>query len=326
MHIEMKKHHNSGFSLTELMISLAIGLFLIVGVVLFMHTSTSSYVATAQMNQIQDSGRAAINLISSSLRRAGYKGLYVHPLGDGGIGGTLGASANSATFPSDNTKQYEWMTMMGQSLFSVSGSDGGSAIQSYSAYLKGTDGAKESYLRGDAIIVRNVSAPVSEDDITDGEIYFRGSLNYAAIFYGQEEDQKDNMPSGNKVTTHQLVANAFYVGDSGRKCGDEVIPSLFRVSATGAGVPIKEELIPGIEHLQIRVLLDGSYQDPDDVDLDEWKNVTAARIWVLARANCIDGTYTHTETYSMGDETYTVKDSNFRRQLFSTTVTFRNVL
>jgi hypothetical protein len=51
--------------------------------------------------------------------------------------------------------------------------------------------------------------------------------------------------------------------------------------------------------------------------------VNSVRIWLLARNARAETGYSNTNSYVMGDVTYTVNDS-FRRQLFSAVVQLRN--
>ena len=51
--------------------------------------------------------------------------------------------------------------------------------------------------------------------------------------------------------------------------------------------------------------------------------ILSVRIWLLARNVTPEPGYQNTQTYAMGDQSYTVNDS-FRRQMFTTVVQLRN--
>ena len=55
----------------------------------------------------------------------------------------------------------------------------------------------------------------------------------------------------------------------------------------------------------------------------DWPNVTAVRIWLLARSVTAEPGLANTSTYTMGDQTVTVSDG-FQRQLFPLVVQLRN--
>jgi hypothetical protein len=54
-----------------------------------------------------------------------------------------------------------------------------------------------------------------------------------------------------------------------------------------------------------------------------WKSVDSVRIWLLARSAVTEPGYLNSQTYSMGNQAYTVNDG-FRRQLYTTVVQIRN--
>ncbi len=54
-----------------------------------------------------------------------------------------------------------------------------------------------------------------------------------------------------------------------------------------------------------------------------WDEVNSVRIWLLSRNALAEPGYSNTNTYTMGNQSYTVAD-NFRRQLFTTIVQLRN--
>jgi len=62
----------TGFSLVELMIAMALGLFLIGGVTGVFLSSSKTYRLQDSMSRIQESGRFASNYLAASIREAGY--------------------------------------------------------------------------------------------------------------------------------------------------------------------------------------------------------------------------------------------------------------
>ena len=72
VHWRCLKQH--GFSLTELMVAMALGLVLMGGVMLVFDNTKRAYKYQAGLSQVQEQGRFAISFLSSSLRVAGYPG------------------------------------------------------------------------------------------------------------------------------------------------------------------------------------------------------------------------------------------------------------
>jgi type IV pilus assembly protein PilW len=90
-------------------------------------------------------------------------------------------------------------------------------------------------------------------------------------------------------------------------------------------------LAEGIEHFHVQIGLDTDatrdgvanqfVSDPTEAEVTG--KAVAARIFILARADREDPTFTNNKTYTMGDRTVTVNDKYFRR-MYTTTVILRN--
>jgi type IV pilus assembly protein PilW len=122
-------------------------------------------------------------------------------------------------------------------------------------------------------------------------------------------------------SVRELQAYAYFVGDSGRTCNGALVPSLFRVRLDNNGQPLTEELLPGVDNLQVQYGEGGRYVDADAVA--NWNAVVTARIWLLVRAECAEIGFNDGRTYTMGDQVI-VPNDNFRRQLYSSVVMIRN--
>jgi type IV pilus assembly protein PilW len=122
---------------------------------------------------------------------------------------------------------------------------------------------------------------------------------------------------------HEVFAYAYYVGNSGRTCNGQAVPSLFRVRLDDNAQPVAEELLPGVADFQVQYGIAGQYVDADAVAATDWDDVVTARIWLLVRSECPETGYADTATYNLGDQAYTRND-NFRRQLYSSVVMLRN--
>ena len=72
MKIATKKLTQSGFSLIELMIAMALGSFIIGGLISVFIGSTNSYKLQQAISQIQDKGRYAIKKIREDVQRSGF--------------------------------------------------------------------------------------------------------------------------------------------------------------------------------------------------------------------------------------------------------------
>ena len=70
------RRRQAGLSLLELMIAIAIGLFLLVGLVSVFATSNRNYLELSRSQQQIENGRFATTLLSDDIGQAGYYGQY----------------------------------------------------------------------------------------------------------------------------------------------------------------------------------------------------------------------------------------------------------
>ena len=92
---------------------------------------------------------------------------------------------------------------------------------------------------------------------------------------------------------------------------------------------IDEEIIPHVQDFQVQLGADTTsdgaanmYVDPDN--LPAGAVVVAARIWLLFRADQIDGSYTDARTYRYAGQQLGPFNDNFHRLLVSKTIQLRN--
>ena len=131
------KISNKGFSLIELMISLALGLIVIAAVIaVFLSTSRTAN-ATSILSRAQESSRFAVQYIGRELRTAGYA--YVQE-GDQSGGGVAGGNAVSTDFifPADSVFTTVGQVLVGTDNSTAAGVLAGSDTISvrYSGSLK----------------------------------------------------------------------------------------------------------------------------------------------------------------------------------------------
>jgi Tfp pilus assembly protein PilW len=292
-----------GLSMVELLVAMMLGLFLLFALVEILLNSKQSFSSASHLSRLQENGRIATNLVVADLKRAGYMGGNSN-IED--IAGTADQVDPAMTCATDNTS---WGRMITEGISGLNDTNAG-----YACIPDAT------YLRGDVLTVR-YAAPWIPVGFTAGKMYLRSSLFEGRVFAGSNEAQGLNEVDDQPQSVRELMAYSFFVGDSGRTCGGQAVPSLFRVRLDNNSQPIAEELLPGISNFQVQYGVAGRYIDADDVA--NWANVVTARIWLLVRAECTETGFTDTATYTLGDQVV-VPNDNFRRQLYSTVVMLRN--
>ncbi len=320
-----------GFGLVELMVALVITLIMLAGIGQIFLGSKKSFNIQDSLGRMQENGRYAMETMISDLRRAGYWG------GNTDIAEIVGTTGvvidTTGACSSGNT---DWVRMLNRRIFGKNDSKG--------TYACIPSSGTAPYTRGDILVLR-YAAPWEVGGITtpsfeNNRYYLRASLFKGTLFTGSQESDASNAVTGSVVRTAELIANAYYIGDSSTDCpAGAAVPSLYRRTINDAGTMVSEEIATGIDHLQVQYGIDeeitasnprgddtvNRYLDANAVT--NWDQVIAARLWLLIRSECPETGYTNTNSYEMGDLTgaaaYTPNDG-YRRQLYTSTVRLRN--
>ena len=318
----LRPSKQGGVTLLELLIAVVVALLLLGGLIQVYLSNKQSYNAQEQLARMQESGRFAMDLVTTDLRRSGYWG------GSVAINrierGNPGHEAPKHECAADN----KWGRMV---RWRVSGLDNKNDLYddcatSYSNY--------EGELFGSDILTLRYAGPAPAAVILPDGLYLRDNTESGVIMTGA---QAGNLPvndpepvSGDSVpnVVRPLVSNAYYVGDSGRTCpGGQPIPALMRARLNPQdGIPEEEEIASGVERWEVLYLLGNDYVDATAVDAaaNGWLNVSAVRVWALVRGECPEQGLQDTNTYILGGEAGYTPDDSYRRQLYVSTVMLRN--
>ncbi len=303
MSINRKYLNQRGFSIVELMVAMVIGLFLIGALIEVVLSGKKSFTAADHFSRLQENGRVTVNMLSRDLKRAGYLG------GNSEIDSIYGSAGKENPAATCSGNDTSWGRMVSRGVFGIDGTNAGYACVDDS-----------DYLRGDILTVRYAS-PWTSGVLGANQLYLRSSVFQGKIFLGQDEALVDNTVSDQPQSVHELMAYAYFVGNSGRSCNGAAVPSLFRVKLDSNGNPETEELLPGVENFQVQFGEGGRYVNADAVV--DWDEVVTAQFWLLLRSECSETGFNDNRTYRMGNQTYTPNDS-FHRQLYSSVVALRN--
>jgi len=314
-----------GLTMMELLVTVTILSLLMAGLAQLVTTNSQNANATGELARIADTGRTAIQLLAADARRAGYLGGNIDLLNAADmISGTAGVATTlepgCIAGDPDNT---DWARRVDQPMFGLNDTNEG-----YECI------ADDEYTRGDVITLRYAATPplavgaVKADD----RPYLRATLTEGRLFFGRATSNADNYVDDPSVRDHNLVAHTYFVGPTGRTCQGVAIPALFRKTIDDNGLPVSQELLAGVENLQLRYLVGNRYydagQDPDaSVPLTatgRWPNIDAVEISVLVRAECPEAGFDINRTFELGDVSYEPAEKDFRRQVFTTTTHLRN--
>jgi type IV pilus assembly protein PilW len=315
-----------GMTLIELMVALAIGAFLMLGAITVFMQSRTTFRITESLSRLQENARFALEMLEPDIRMAHYWGLTPRTyLVNGRRAPTDGAGIG--THDCGNN----WNINLNEAV------EGTNNAYTWNCVANGT-----AETNADTLIVRRASEdPVAA--LSAGTLYIqsaRGQLGQ--LFVGTA------IPAGYSPATsatHRLLVNGYYVDRESSVAG---MPSLRRKTLQPGGNIIDEEIMVGVEDMQIEFGVDTDlpgtpvapnanrgavdrYVNPDDPIIDPTNGafnpnaeILAVRIWLRLRAERIENGLTDPTTYQYADQNFGVFNDSIRRVLISKTIYLRN--
>lgn len=269
----------NGFTLIELMISVALGLILIAGLVTAFLGSNRSSKLNATLTELQESGRFALDTIIRDVRMAGFQGCAsISEL-------PAKVRANSApteNYYDDSLRAYAVDTAtswdpMPHATFNIP-TDIGTPVPGTHA-LSVQFGSSTTYQISPMGSTSSAVTVIGDDvDIATGDLALISDCNSADIFQVTADNanvlQHDAAPNGgdnrltapygqgeelNRSRIMRFQANIYYIGETGRTDkNNSPVRALYRQTLPYTNPPI--EISDGIENLRIRL----GIEDPDN--------------------------------------------------------------
>ncbi|MBU2869393.1 PilW family protein [Colwellia sp. E2M01] len=327
--IKFVNYKVKGFTIVELMISLSVGLILFAGVMTIFVGMRTTTAETSNYGELQENGRFAINILTEDLLRQNFWGdlsgtlssshLIITPAAP--INDCVGGGVNNSTFPK---AIGPFRTLWGETV--VAGKLDPLGCFSSPA---GTKTMIDSDILQLKRVIGNPVVAAQPDDF-----YFIANTDDAGIY-----TTDDATPIINNARIWQYQHHVYYVRE--RTVGKDTIPVLMQGRLANSSMDFSP-IIDGIERIRFMYGIDtdtdsnspgygivNAYVSAENMTQSLWENawgtrILAVKIFVLARSTVADNKYTNTNTYRLGkDYSYTVND-NYRRLLFSTTVTLYN--
>lgn len=347
-----RHRRNSGFTLVELMVAIAISLLLTAAIGGVFLSSKSSFRYQDALSRVQENARFAMEKISRDIRMAGYNGCgsisAVANVVTGGTGSlwldlttpVMGYEGGVSTFPTEFSG-------------AVAGTD--------AIILKGVDPSTE-------LAVKNHNATSAQIDtnthtIPAGEILIITDCSHTAIFQmtGPSSASKTNVvhntgtgtpgnctknlrascPGSSTPYTFnpgasllRMYANGYYIKPSATQVnGVSVGNSLWMRFITGrtTGVPGDVELINGVEDMQIEYGVDtdadlsaNKYVKADAITTTDWAKVVSVKVSLLLATPATDNNLSSkSQTYTYNGVTTTATDRRVRH-VYTSIINLRN--
>lgn len=332
-----------GYSLIELMISITLGLIIISGLLVVFVNSRASSKTNDRTAEVMSNGRFALATLKEDLRAAGFVGY-------------LGATPNTPTTT---------LTPITNECLET----GATASTFVSNIGQGIWGSKDSnpfsancipashYARGDVLVIRKLS-PTAATSLSANQLYFRSSYAAGEIFRGAPTAvcpapqsgytaPFDKAPClagspGVDLLNFPIEVHVYFIRPYTVSATESPLtPALCRLVLNSGGIMAEEVVASGIEDMRIQYSVSLTNQTSQYLEANsivgastatssDWDNVSAARVWLLARNSTIEPGYSNTTVYNLASSTYprtpptNFTGDSYRRQMFNTVVQLRN--
>ncbi len=342
-----------GYTLVELMVAMALGLLISAGVITIFIGTKGTQRTQEMLVEVQETARAAMDILSYDLRMAGSMGLTPAWSPQITTEGTITVTNNCFSTPFNWAAALSSKTASASNVPAVYSEDqiGGAGTPAiFSGCIKSTGKALPAQPGSDILSVHYLEpAPtLLAKDLKAGTVYARSRTSDVAVFQcavaGEKcleapfginaNDPNDVAKATEGYTFHKVVARAYYIRPWSVTEGDG-IPTLVRATLQGNRV-IAEPLVEGVSNLQIGfgVDSDSSYDGIVDqlsagavkTSLSDpaWSRVKTVRVSFLVESLSEDKRAgAGTQTVDVAGNTVTVDKTRYGR-VFSFSVAVRN--
>ncbi len=317
------RRHQTGLTLVELMVALAIGSFLMIGAIQIYNQSRQAFVVNESIARVQETAQFAMDTIEADLRMASNWGRNSRGLAVEGRSILGDANPTGLPQPADNCAA-DWVLNLA---LPIDGANNG-----YGLACGATGG---NQVNSDVITVRRasvVAVPLEAGRLQIQTTRIQGQL-FADGAVPAEFSPADS-------ATHNLIVASYYVSPTSTLIAG--VPTLRRHRLIGGGVAgpriVDEEIAPGVENLQIQLGVD---VDQDNT-VDRYVNagdpiynpaaagyvpgarIMTARIWMVVRGVSIEPGIQDNRDFEPGDVDLGIQNDQFRRMQVSKTILLRN--
>jgi type IV pilus assembly protein PilW len=304
-----------GLTLVEIMVALAIGVFLIAGALTVFAKTRDLYRTNESVARLQENARYAVGAIEADMRMANYWGLNNR----GDLADVPAGLRNDVAM---DLCADDWAIDVPNYL---SGSNGDYEAIELCAPPAGADEVSGS----DVVTIRHASVETLPAPYAVDTVKLAAGRVRSAVFTGT------TMPAGfaGQSEVRRMVVNSYYVQAT-------PVPTLRRKRLAEDSVSVvDEEIMAGVEDLQVEVGVDtdddqnADFWEPVDLELGAGEQAAAVRIWLLVRAQDLEAGYADpllaagATGYVFADRTWAPGslDARFRRVLVGKTIQLRNV-
>lgn len=321
------RRHQSGVSIVEYMIAIALGTLLTAGVLELFVSNKTTYRIQTELAGLQDHSRVASQVLSKSIRMAGYQGC-----------------TNSQTMTPNNIVKTPPAGLVFGPDDIITGHEAGTSTWTpalptalVGEVLAGTDVVKVSQAsEAEMQLVSNMVQPntpiavTSRVTIQQGDIILVTDCSQADIFkvtnvsqanvitHASNFNTSNNLSKSYQTDAHvsHFQSYTYYIKDTGRTNGKgTAIYALYRMDLNGSA----EELVEGVDNMQITYGVDSNSDGTADTfstastvnTNNDWSKVISTRISLLL--STVEEVNPTTKSYTFNNATVTPSDHRLRR-------------
>ena len=334
------KNKQHGFTLLEIFIALAIGLVIIGGTLSVFVGLKTTTTETSSMGELQENGRFAVSIITDDLLRQNFWGDFSGNLNNGNIplglsllpaaqpnGDCVGGGINNGSFPqAAGAFRTLWAQQVDSGTSLLNGCITNAAYDSSTNFNSDVIQIKRA-------VATAFTAPVVPADLSNNRYYIQSNLTSANILPGNIAV----IPTLTGARIWEYQHHVYYIREDAIGTSGEVVPVLMQGRLQRATNAMSfNMLVEGIEriHYMFGVDTDGdgivnAYISSENMTENYWDNannvrILAVKLYVLVRAIREDNNYTNDNVYQMGNRSFDADGDNYRRLLFSSTVSLYN--
>ena len=318
--IDQTVRQQTGLTMVELLVALAIGSFLMIGAVNIYSQSRQAFIINESIARVQETAQFAMDTIEADVRMASNWGRNSRALAVEGR--SIVGDTNPNSLPEPIICGAGWALDLAMT---VDGSD---------TYDLPCAAQPAAMANSDVITVRR--ATVGTFAVDDSRLQIQTTRIQGEIF---SNSVIPGTFSAADSTTHNLLVNSYYVANDSELIPG--VPTLRRKTLTTlGGVPsiIDQEIAPGVESIQLQLGIDVNsdntvdrYVNPGDQSYDPnaagfipGARVITARIWIVVRGINIENGIQDGTDYEPGNVDLGVINDNYRRMQISKTILMRN--
>jgi len=330
-----------GLTLIELMVALAIGMFLMIGAITVFMQGRTTFRITESVSRLQENARFVLDALEPDIRMAQHWGLTNV---NTNILGRVGSTGIPAGIPT--TCGATWVHDFERSVAATNGSSpwpwGGTCVACPSTVCPA---GATAVAGADTLIVRRASAEPVLAGRTANTLYIQSNRSdKSQLFVGA------TLPGSPDPATSQpyrLIVNGYYVATDNSSTASitgDTVPSLRMKTLVDGGTIADREIMPFVEDFQVQFGIDTSapgtagrgtidrFVNPGDAILTNATfianegQIIAVRIWVRLRAERRENGFTDPTVYQYAGVSFdpASPDDQFRRAVVSRTIYLRN--